>query len=92
MMLASMDEIAEEAEVDAAIDRLVDEQRIACLKASWRAGRELLEANGLVVHHIRERIGLVEAEVSDGTDRARVEWAGDSSYASSRSRSTMSLD
>lgn len=50
------------------------------LEASWRADRALLEADGLGVRVLRERSGLVEAEVHDGDDRALLEWARDSAY------------
>ncbi|MEA2025078.1 MAG: hypothetical protein U9O18_00160 [Chloroflexota bacterium] len=50
------------------------------LEASWRADRELLEANGFAVRILRERIGLVEAEIDDGSDQARLEWARDSAF------------
>jgi hypothetical protein len=50
------------------------------LEASWRANRELLEENGLAVRILRERVGLVEAEIDDGSDRARLEWARDSAF------------
>jgi hypothetical protein len=52
----------------------------AALEASWGGDRTMLETNGLSVRVLRERIGLVEAEVSDATDRARLEWARDSAY------------
>ena len=47
------------------------------LVASWQTDRALLEADGFSVRVIRERRGIVEAEVSDATDRARLEWARD---------------
>jgi hypothetical protein len=50
------------------------------LEASWVADRTALEANGYSVRVLRERLGLVEAEVADATDRARLEWARDSAY------------
>jgi hypothetical protein len=50
------------------------------LEASWRADRMTLESDGIGVHVVRERIGLVEAEVDDGSDRARLEWARDSAF------------
>ncbi|MFV2061954.1 MAG: hypothetical protein ACC726_00395 [Chloroflexota bacterium] len=50
------------------------------LEASWRVDRELLEANGFTVNIFRERTGLIEAEVGDGSDRARLEWARDSAF------------
>lgn len=50
------------------------------LEASWHADRELLVHEGLSVRVLRERVGLVEAEVDDGTDRARLEWSRDSAF------------
>lgn len=50
------------------------------LEASWRADRELLEKNGFAVRILRERAGLIEAEIDDGTDLARLEWARDSAF------------
>lgn len=50
------------------------------LEASWRADRKALEAAGIAVRTLRARIGLVEAEVDDGSDRARLEWARDSAF------------
>src|SRR5688572_10486695 len=52
----------------------------AALDASWEADRALLEANLFSVRVLRHRVGLVEAEVSDATDRARLEWARDSAF------------
>jgi hypothetical protein len=50
------------------------------LEATWNADRELLTTAGLEIQVLRERPGLVEAEVSNGSDRVRVEWARDSSF------------
>jgi hypothetical protein len=50
------------------------------LETSWVADRTALQANGYSVRVLRERVGLVEAEVADATDRARLEWARDSAY------------
>ena len=50
------------------------------LESSWQADRSLLETNGFAVQVIRARTGLVEAEVDDGTDRVRLEWARDSAF------------
>jgi hypothetical protein len=50
------------------------------LEATWRADRALLESEGYSVLVLRERVGLVEAEVGDAADRARLEWARDSAY------------
>jgi hypothetical protein len=50
------------------------------LAASWRADRLLLEASGFAVLVVRERATFVEAEVSAGGDRVRLEWARDSAY------------
>lgn len=52
----------------------------AALDASWRADRALLEQAGLRLRVLRERVGLVEIEVDDGADRARLEWARDSAF------------
>ncbi len=50
------------------------------LESSWLADRKLLERDGLDVRVLRERVGLVEVEVDDGSDRARLEWARDSAF------------
>lgn len=50
------------------------------LEKSWRADRVALEGHGYAVRVTRERIGLVEAEVDDGSVRARLEWARDSAF------------
>ncbi|MGD8683427.1 MAG: hypothetical protein PVG27_05740 [Chloroflexota bacterium] len=50
------------------------------LDSSWRADRGLLEREGLGVRQLRERAGLIEAEVDDGSDRARLEWSRDSAF------------
>ncbi len=50
------------------------------LAASWKADRSLLESNGYAVSLVRERRGLVEAEVSVAGDRLRMEWARDSAF------------
>ena len=50
------------------------------LAASWRADHALLESHGFEVLVVRERPTLVEAEVGQGSDRVRVEWARDSAF------------
>lgn len=50
------------------------------LAASWRADRELLEANGYAVSVVRERPTFVEAGVRRGADAVVVQWAHDSAY------------
>lgn len=50
------------------------------LEASWRADHILLEEHGFSVRVLRARTGLVEAEVADAADRARLEWARDSAF------------
>jgi hypothetical protein len=50
------------------------------LDASWQADSAVLEANGYAVRVLRARVGLVEAEVADDADLARLEWARDSAY------------
>jgi hypothetical protein len=52
----------------------------AALEATWLVDRKLLTGAGLTVRVLRERTGLVEAEVADAVDRVRVEWARDSSF------------
>lgn len=56
------------------------------LEWSWRADRSVLESSGYVVRTVRERTGLVEAVVADGTDEARLEWARDSSFLETATR------
>jgi hypothetical protein len=50
------------------------------LAASWRADRELLEANGHSVSVVRERPTFVEAEVRGVAGAVIVQWAHDSAY------------
>ena len=50
------------------------------LAASWRADRQVLEASGFEVLVVRERPAFVEADVSTGDDRVRMEWARDSAF------------
>ncbi len=50
------------------------------LQASWDADRALLEKNGFDLRVLRERVGLVEARVSQGSDTVLIEWARDSAY------------
>ena len=50
------------------------------LETSWRADRALIEADGLDLRVVRERAGVVEAEIDDGSDQARLEWARDSAF------------
>jgi len=50
------------------------------LAASWHADRLTLETNGFTVLVTRERPTLVEAEISAGHDRVRMEWVRDSAF------------
>lgn len=50
------------------------------LESSWQADRTLLKESGMFLRVLRERPGIVEAEVDDGADRARLEWARDSAF------------
>jgi Nucleotidyl transferase AbiEii toxin, Type IV TA system len=52
----------------------------AALEATWSADRRLLEGAGYRVHVVRERLGMVEAEVAGGASSIRIEWARDSSF------------
>lgn len=52
----------------------------AALEATWEADRRLIERHGVAVRVLRERPGLVEAEVSSGQDSLRMEWARDSAF------------
>jgi hypothetical protein len=52
----------------------------AALDATWRADRQLLESQGFAVRVMRDRPSLVEAEVSAGRERVRMEWARDSAF------------
>jgi hypothetical protein len=75
---AALNELVGTARISRDVDLFHDTD--AALDASWEADRTLLEANGFSVRVLRERVGLVEAEVSDTSDRARLEWARDSAY------------
>jgi hypothetical protein len=52
----------------------------AALVASWEADRATLVANGLDVRVLRSHATFVEAEVRDGAEIVRVEWARHSAY------------
>jgi hypothetical protein len=52
----------------------------AALAASWEADRATLVANRLVVRVLRTHPTFVEAEVRDGAEIVRIEWARDSAY------------
>jgi hypothetical protein len=75
---AALNELAETARISRDVDLFHDTDE--ALSASWRADRAVLESEGLHVQVVRERIGSVEAEVDDGDDRARLEWARDSAF------------
>ena len=74
-----------------ALNALIDSPRVSrdvdlfhdsdeALAVSWTADRTLLEASGCSVTAIRERPGLVEADVARGTDMVLIQWARDSAY------------
>ncbi len=52
----------------------------AALEASWSADREVLVNQGCTVRVIRDRPGLVEAEVVRGADSVVIEWTRDSAF------------
>jgi hypothetical protein len=74
----ALNEVMAAARISRDIDLFHDTHE--ALEASWRADRELLEADGFTVRVHRERPGLVEAEVDDGSDQVRLEWARDSAF------------
>ncbi len=47
---------------------------------AWDADRQTLETHGVRVAAVRERPGLVEATVSQGTETLLVEWLRDSAF------------
>jgi hypothetical protein len=76
---------------DAALNELLSAPRLSrdldlfhdtdeALAEGWKADRAALEANGFSVHPMRERPTLVEAEVSRGPERIRMEWDRDSAF------------
>jgi hypothetical protein len=75
---AALNELAFADRLSHDIDLFHDTE--AALEATWLADRDLLTTAGFRVRVLRERSGLVEAEVSDAADRVRVEWARDSSF------------
>lgn len=75
---AALNELMGTSRVSRDIDLFHDTDE--ALDASWRADRSALEAIGLRVQVTRERTGIIEAEVGDGRDRARLEWARDSAF------------
>jgi hypothetical protein len=52
----------------------------AALEASWTSDRAVLAERGCTVKVIRDRPGLVEAEVAQGADAVVVEWTRDSAF------------
>lgn len=52
----------------------------AALAASWEADRATLVANRLDVRVLRSHPTFVEAEIRDGAEIVRIEWARDSAY------------
>ncbi len=52
----------------------------SAVAAAFAADRRSLEAAGFELQLLHERRGFVEAEVSTGGERLRVEWSRDSSY------------
>jgi hypothetical protein len=74
----ALNELMGAARISRDIDLFHDSDE--ALEQSWRADRALLEQAGLAVRVLRDRGGLVEAEVDDGSDRARLEWARDSAF------------
>ena len=52
----------------------------AAVDAAWNADRRLLEAEGFVVHALRERPSFVEAEVGREGQTVVMQWARDSAF------------
>jgi hypothetical protein len=75
---AALNELIAASRVSRDVDVFHDTD--AALAASWAADRGALEAGGYGVEVVRERPGLVEAEVVAGDERVRFEWARDSAY------------
>lgn len=75
---AALNELLASSRISRDIDLFHDTDE--ALAASWRADRELLEADGYEVAAARERPGFVEAEVKRGTEHVRLEWARDSAF------------
>ncbi len=75
---AALNELLETSRISRDVDLFHDTEE--ALEASWQKDRALLEAEGLGVRVLRERPGIVEAEVDDGADQARLEWARDSAF------------
>jgi hypothetical protein len=75
---AALNELIAASRVSRDVDVFHDTD--AALAASWAADRHALEAGGYGVDLVRERPGLVEAEVIAGDERLRFEWARDSAY------------
>jgi len=73
---AALDELIEASRISRDVDPFHDTEE--ALEASWSAA--LRPASGFGVLVLRERAGLVEAEIGDGTDRARLEWTRDSAF------------
>jgi len=75
---AALNEVIDAGRLSQDIDLFHDTD--TALHETWQADRDLLTTNGFAVRVVRERVGLVEAEVGDDVDRVRVEWTRDSSF------------
>jgi hypothetical protein len=75
---AALNELLATTRVSRDVDLFHDTTQ--ALDASWRADRASLEGAGYELQVLRERPGFVEVEVSDGAERARLEWARDSAF------------
>jgi len=75
---AALNELIESSRISRDVDLFHDTDE--ALEASWGADRTVLLEEGFDVRVLRERAGLVEAEVADASERVRIEWARDSAY------------
>ena len=75
---AALNELIAADRVSRDIDVFHDTEE--ALQVTWDADRRLLEAEGFLVHVLRERRAFVEAEVRSGAEAVRMEWAQDSAF------------
>jgi hypothetical protein len=74
----ALNELLKTARISRDVDLFHDTEE--ALAASWAGDRRLLEESGFEVAVVREWRGLIEAEVTSGGERVRLEWARDSAF------------
>lgn len=75
---ASLNELTAGARVSRDVDLFHDTEE--ALEKTWAADRLLLETHSYEVRVLRDRPGIVEAEVSSGTETVVLQWTRDSAF------------